>query len=119
MVDYSSGEIQDNNGDCWESIALEKDIITPSVGNTGCVYVYRSNRMWSQVKTAGSAIYANRHYLALYRERQPERLANSRCKTRNTPCKIIGDVFIHQTAQIDPTCVVHDELIIDTIYIYV
>jgi mannose-1-phosphate guanylyltransferase len=101
------GEIEEN-GESWESIALEKDIIMPSVGSQGQVYVYHSNRMWSQVKTAASAIYANRQYLALHRKRQPERLADSlgRGDAARPMCQIIGDVFIHPTAQIDSSCVV-------------
>jgi mannose-1-phosphate guanylyltransferase len=113
------GEIEDN-GEGWESIALEKDIIMPSIGNNGSIYVFHSNRMWSQgeikylklkykikiyfsVKTAASAIFSNRLHLALYRERKPERLAGTSAKA---PCKIIGNVFIHPTAQIDSSCVV-------------
>lgn len=58
---------------------------------------------WSQVKTAGSAIYANRHYLALYKTNTPQRLANG----NGDICNIIGDVYIHPTATIDKTAVVN------------
>ena len=39
--------------------------------------VFQTSNWWSPVKTAASAIYANRHYLGLYRLRHPERLAGS------------------------------------------
>lgn len=44
-----------------------------------------------------AALYANRHYLRLYRDRCPERLSTSTLKSP----EIIGDVYI------DPTAVVH------------
>lgn len=49
-----------------------------------------------------AAIYANRHYLALYQNWHKERLA------RNGELKpqIIGDVYIHPTADVHPTAVV-------------
>jgi len=101
---YYAGEIEDN-GDSWESIALEQDIIMPLTRNDGNIFVYPSNKMWSQVKTAGSAIYANRQYLDLCRKRQPGRLAGFSGKGDEN-LQIIGDVFIHPTAQIHPTCVI-------------
>lgn len=98
-----SGKIEEN-GESWESIALERDIIMPMTGE-GNLYVFHTNRMWSQVKTAGSAIYANRQYLAMYRRNQPDRLAGYG-KGDASP-RIIGDVFIHPTAQIHPNCLVN------------
>lgn len=56
------------------------------------------NNWWSQIKTAGSAIYANRRFLDLYRRKSPKRLANN-----DVLCTIIGDVFIHPTATIHST----------------
>ena len=54
------------------------------------------------LSTDRAAIYANRHYLAIYKRTHPERLAvNSEGKPR-----ITGDVFIHPTAQVHPTAVV-------------
>ena len=49
-----------------------------------------------------AAIYANRHYLNIYHRTHPERLAKD---GTNGPT-IIGDVFIHPTATVDPTAVV-------------
>ena len=39
--------------------------------------VFQTSNWWSPVKTAASAIYANRHYLGLYRLRNPGRLAGN------------------------------------------
>lgn len=66
------------------------------------------NSWWSQLKTAGSAIYANRHYLELYRQKYPERLAAAQ-GTGDPPkydCTIQPDVHIDPTAVIHPTAVV-------------
>ena len=63
------------------------------------LFVYRSTNLWSTIKTAGSAIYANRVYLELYKKYHPTRLA----KNGEGMPKIIGDVFIHPSAIVDPT----------------
>lgn len=49
-----------------------------------------------------AAIYANRHYLALYQNWHKERLA----KNGELKPQIIGDVYIHPTADVHPTAVV-------------
>lgn len=49
-----------------------------------------------------AAIYANRHYLALYQNWHKERLARS----GELKPQIIGDVYIHPTADVHPTAVV-------------
>lgn len=85
-----------------ETIWLEKDVLGPLAG-TGTAFLYQTNNWWSQIKTAGSAIYANRHYLALYRDQIPDRLAEEEPGVSGP--KIIGDVFIHSTATVDPTAV--------------
>lgn len=41
---------------------LEKEILVPLAG-TGKAFVYHTTKWWSQLKTPGAAIYANRHYL--------------------------------------------------------
>jgi mannose-1-phosphate guanylyltransferase len=54
---------------------------------------------WSQVKTAGSAIYANRHHLEVLRTR------------RNVAarCRLLPDVFLHPSALVDPSAVVNKQ----------
>lgn len=77
------------------TLQLEEDVLTPLAGG-GRVFVFSSQRWWSQLKTPGAAVYANRHYLSLYRTTATDRLA------RNSK-NIIGDVHIHPTAVIDAT----------------
>ena len=74
----------------------------------GKLFAYKTVKWWSQLKTAGSAIYANRHYLSLYQQSTPKRLAEN----VNVQCTIIGDVFIHPTATVDSSAVVSYLLIL-------
>uniref|UniRef100_A0A8C2CZ29 GDP-mannose pyrophosphorylase Aa n=1 Tax=Cyprinus carpio TaxID=7962 RepID=A0A8C2CZ29_CYPCA len=60
-----------------EVIRLEQDIFTALAGQ-GKLYVYKTARFWSQIKSAGSAIYASRLYLNQYHKTHPERLATNR-----------------------------------------
>uniref|UniRef100_A0A8C1GLH9 GDP-mannose pyrophosphorylase Ab n=1 Tax=Cyprinus carpio TaxID=7962 RepID=A0A8C1GLH9_CYPCA len=83
-----------------EVIRLEQDIFTTLAGQKKLL-VYKTQHFWSQIKSAGSAIYASRLYLKQYHQTHPERLATNR---DGTP-KIIGDVYIHPTANIDPSAV--------------
>ncbi|XP_005099945.1 mannose-1-phosphate guanyltransferase alpha-B isoform X2 [Aplysia californica] len=83
-----------------EVIRLEQDIFIPMAG-TGQLFVFSTSRFWSQIKSAGAAVYANRHYLAIYQRTHPERLAKN-CEGKP---RIIGDVFIHPTAIVHPTAV--------------
>ncbi|XP_052234377.1 mannose-1-phosphate guanyltransferase alpha-A-like isoform X2 [Dreissena polymorpha] len=83
-----------------EVIRMEQDIFVP-LASSGKLYVYQTERFWSQIKSAGAAIYANRHYLKLYRKTHPERLA----KNGAGKPQIIGDVFIHPSAQVNETAV--------------
>lgn len=48
-------------------IQWEREIITPMAG-TGKLFALPVTNWWSQIKTAGAAIYANRHYLGTYCE---------------------------------------------------
>lgn len=60
------------------------------------------------MKTAGSAIYANRHYLELYRKANPDRLAKfgfENDEGQQASCTIIPDVYIHPRATVHPTAV--------------
>ncbi|XP_033727009.1 mannose-1-phosphate guanyltransferase alpha-like isoform X2 [Pecten maximus] len=81
-----------------EMIHLEREIFIP-LANTGKLYAHHTDRFWSQIKSSGAAIYANRHYLAIYRDSHPERLAGND-KDRPT---IREDVYVHPTAQVHPT----------------
>lgn len=88
------------NADARDAINLEINIF-PALSAARKLFVFKSNNLWSQIKTAGSAIYANRVYLELYKKNHPNRLA------KNGPGmpKIIGDVFIHPSATVDSSAV--------------
>lgn len=88
-----------------------------SVG-CGLALAATTNNWWSQLKTAGAAIYANRHYLGL--RQQSQRLlkiktqsevslppsVKSTTKESEGSYLIIGHVHIHPTATIHPTALV-------------
>lgn len=87
-------------------IDWEREVLSPLAG-TGKLFAYPVTNWWAQIKTAGSTVYANRHYLALYRQTHPERLANAGLKNSLDDgvhiCNIIPDVHIHPTANVHPT----------------
>ncbi|KAG8000758.1 Mannose-1-phosphate guanyltransferase alpha-A [Nibea albiflora] len=85
-----------------EAIRLEQDIFTALAGQ-GKLYVYKTLGFWSQIKSAGSAIYASRLYLNQYHTTHTERLASNK---EGGP-KISGNVYIHPTANIDPSATDH------------
>lgn len=100
------------NGNGWhraEVIRLEQDIFTALAGQ-GTLYVYKTPSFWSQIKSAGSAIYASRLYLNQYHSTHPERLATNE---QGGP-RISGNVYIHPTANIDPTAVLGPNVSIGT-----
>ncbi|CAL2029317.1 unnamed protein product [Caenorhabditis brenneri] len=80
------------NGD---GIWLETDVL-PQLAASGNLYALHTTRWWSQTKTAAAVLYANRHYLRLYKKRYAARL----CKNG---AQIIGDVFIDPSATVHPT----------------
>ncbi|CAK9817172.1 Mannose-1-phosphate guanyltransferase alpha-A [Anthophora quadrimaculata] len=103
---FYAGQNQENfmqfngNGKDPAHISLEQDILTRLAG-TGHLFALPVLKWWSQVKTAGSAIHANRHYLALFKAKNPNHLAS----TVSGPCQIIGDVYIHPSATVHSTTV--------------
>ncbi|XP_013401011.1 mannose-1-phosphate guanyltransferase alpha-A [Lingula anatina] len=78
-----------------ECIFLESEIFM-DLASTGKLFVYQTTNFWSQVKSAGATIYANRHYLAIYHRTHPDRLA----KNGEGKPTIIGDVYIHPSASV-------------------
>ncbi|CAN7943776.1 unnamed protein product [Ixodes pacificus] len=81
-----------------DAISLELDVLGPLAASGRQLHVFQTSEWWSQLKTAGSAIYANRHYLELYRRSHPERLAKPL-----GPPTILGDVFVHPSACVHPS----------------
>ncbi|XP_032818232.1 mannose-1-phosphate guanylyltransferase regulatory subunit alpha isoform X1 [Petromyzon marinus] len=91
------------NGTSWaraEVVRLEQDVFTALAGQRS-LYTFHTDGFWSQIKSAGSAIYANRLYLSSYHNTHPERLSEN----GSGKPKVIGDVYIHSTANVDPTAV--------------
>ncbi|GFG37546.1 hypothetical protein Cfor_09592 [Coptotermes formosanus] len=103
--EYYNDASGNGNGKEAAIIYLETDVLMPLAG-TGSLFALQTKNWWSQLKTAGSAIYANRHYLELYRSWHVDRLAQGEFKTekgKEKKCTIIGDVYIHPSATVDPT----------------
>nr|XP_020647757.1 mannose-1-phosphate guanyltransferase alpha isoform X1 [Pogona vitticeps] len=94
------GEESTNGWQRAEAIRLEQDVFTALAGQ-GRLFVYKTEGFWSQIKSAGSAIYANRLYLSCYSQCHPERLAQSRTGGPT----IRGNVYIHPTALVDASAV--------------
>uniref|UniRef100_A0A0A1XMV2 Mannose-1-phosphate guanyltransferase alpha-A n=1 Tax=Zeugodacus cucurbitae TaxID=28588 RepID=A0A0A1XMV2_ZEUCU len=94
------------NGKDQGHIQWEQEVLTPLAGTNKLCAMPVPN-WWSQLKTAGSAIYANRHYLELYKNTHPERLANAGTKLSehdsNLICTILPDVYIHPSATVHYT----------------
>ncbi|XP_069472978.1 mannose-1-phosphate guanylyltransferase regulatory subunit alpha [Ambystoma mexicanum] len=93
----------EENSNGWqraEVIRLEQDIFTALAGH-GSLYVYKTDGFWSQIKSAGSAIYASRLYLNSYSRSHPERLIENHAGGPT----IRGSVYIHPTAIVDPSAV--------------
>ena len=96
-----------------ETMYLEKDIL-PSLAGTEEARVFQTTNWWSPVKTAASAIYANRHYLGLYRLRRPEMLAGNEAHSNGhdstnghvNKAKMIENVFLHPTATVHSTAII-------------
>ncbi len=40
------------------------------LAGTGKAFIYQTTKWWSQLKTPGAAIYANRHYLQVGKAQQ-------------------------------------------------
>ncbi|KAJ2941376.1 hypothetical protein O0L34_g3579 [Tuta absoluta] len=76
-------------------LSWEQDVLSPLAG-TNKLFALQITNWWAQVKTAGSAIYANRHYLELDRASLPQKAC----------CQIMPDVYLHPTATVDPTAVI-------------
>ncbi|KAJ1519675.1 hypothetical protein ONE63_004940 [Megalurothrips usitatus] len=100
--DYYSDNTHNTKETSW--MQLEQEVLMPLAG-TGKFFAMPTATWWSQLKSAGSAIYANRHYLHLYRMKCPNRglTKDSLDSSNNQSCKIIGDVYLHPSASVHPT----------------
>nr|XP_054361977.1 mannose-1-phosphate guanyltransferase alpha isoform X3 [Mirounga angustirostris] len=98
------GQLEDSSG-LWPgagTIRLEQDVFSALAGQ-GQIYVHLTDGIWSQIKSAGSALYASRLYLGQYQLTHPERLA----KHAPGGPRIRGNVYIHPTAKVAPSAVEH------------
>jgi len=103
--EYYNDANGNGNGKEAAIMYLETDVLMPLAG-TGSLFALQTKNWWSQVKTAGSAVYANRHYLQLYRSWHVDRLVQGDFKAeqgKEKKCTIIGDVYIHPSATVDTT----------------
>lgn len=96
---------------------MEQDVLRRLAGESknevfsrsGVALAAITRNWWSQLKTAGAAIYANRHYLALRQGiLQQESLPSSIKYGLKNPERysIIGHVYVHPSAQVHPTALV-------------
>eukprot|EP01110_Echinostelium_bisporum_P013526 TRINITY_DN9331_c0_g1_i1.p1 TRINITY_DN9331_c0_g1~~TRINITY_DN9331_c0_g1_i1.p1 ORF type:complete len:408 (-),score=139.37 TRINITY_DN9331_c0_g1_i1:15-1238(-) len=85
-------------GKSSETMRLEQDVFVRLAGNKQ-VYVFPYNGYWKQIKNAGASVYCNDMYTKHYATTKPQQLV----KKSN---KIIGNVIIHPSAQVDPTAVI-------------
>lgn len=107
--------LTNGSGNSPAVIQLEKEVLQPLAG-TGAAYVYPTTNWWSQLKTAGSAIYANRHYLQLYKKFHSDRLYNNKLNSHKP--YIIDDVYIHPTARVHDSAVVSIDLSLFTFNLF-
>jgi NDP-sugar pyrophosphorylase family protein len=91
--------------DSCDAIDLERTILK-KLSNTGKLFLYMNKGFWSQFKTAGNAIYANKLYLSLYRHNHKlERLVSTIFDDTSIP-SVLGDVRIDPSSTVHPTAVV-------------
>ncbi|CAG8545239.1 3357_t:CDS:2 [Racocetra fulgida] len=90
-----------------DKLRLEQDILRP-LAESSKLFVYETTDTWIQIKTPSSAVPANALYLEQYQKTDPDRLL------KNVPDgpTVVGLVYKHPTATIDPTAKVC-ELIYD------
>uniref|UniRef100_A0A6I8NGY9 GDP-mannose pyrophosphorylase A n=1 Tax=Ornithorhynchus anatinus TaxID=9258 RepID=A0A6I8NGY9_ORNAN len=103
------GDVLQNNqlqekglGVAWPRgmVSLEQDVFTALAGQ-GRLFLHLTHGLWSQIKSAGSALYASRLYLSRYQHSHPERLAQD----SPTGPRIRGNVYIHPTAKVASSAV--------------
>nr|XP_002124063.2 mannose-1-phosphate guanyltransferase alpha-A [Ciona intestinalis] len=87
---------EDSTSNGLGRIVLESDLL-PLLSGSGKLFAFKTNTFWLNIKSAGSALHANRAILELYKTTHPGRLNNeSNC---------MGNVSVHPTAEVDPTAV--------------
>uniref|UniRef100_H2YNN3 Uncharacterized protein n=1 Tax=Ciona savignyi TaxID=51511 RepID=H2YNN3_CIOSA len=87
-------EKTDDSSNGLGKIVLETELL-PRLAGTGKLFAFKADTFWLNVKSAGSALHANRAILEMYKSTHPNRL--------NDDKNCIGNVAIHPTAEVDPT----------------
>jgi len=93
--------------DHFDYLSLEYDILQQCCTQPRCFSYRTQGSWWCQIKTAASAIYANRKYLEQFQRNDGNcQYATERSEVSSITCEIIGNVYIHPTARVDPTSVI-------------
>lgn len=87
-------------------LSLELDILQHRSSHPHCFSYRTQGSWWCQIKTAASAIYANKKYLEQSRKIRDEHQPEAEGGDRSRKCTIIGNVHIHPTAQVDASSVI-------------
>lgn len=90
---------------------LEREVLVPLARKSTqpALFAYETKDFWRQIKSASATVSANRLYLENYGKFESNLLAK---QTPSGP-KIISPVFIHSSAQVDPTAVLGPNVTID------
>lgn len=92
-------------------LSLELDVLQQRTSQTHCFSYRTKGSWWCQVKTAASAIYANRQYLIQHGKNMTYVNSSRHTGEATSPasprlCKVIGDVYIHPSALVASSAVV-------------
>jgi len=94
VFDDISKIFQERVGTGNDSISLESDILSKQAGQ-GKVFAFMNEKFWMSIKSAGSAVYASRIMMEMYKKYHPNRLStDSNCE---------GNVYIHPSAKVHPS----------------
>ena len=90
---------------------LEREVLGPLARKSTqpALFAYETKDFWRQIKSASATVSANRLYLENYGKLESNLLAQ---QSTSGP-KIISPVFIHASAQVDPTAVLGPNVTID------
>ena len=90
---------------------LEREVLGPLARKASipALFALETRKFWRQIKSASATVSANRLYLESYGINDPQLLASN----ASTGPKIIAPVFIHPSAQVDPSAVLGPNVTID------
>jgi mannose-1-phosphate guanylyltransferase len=82
-------------------LTIELDILQQRSNQPHCFAYRTKGAWWCQVKTAASAIYANKQYLEHYNKSGGNCQFATERRDQSNECTITGNVYIHPTAKVD------------------